>query len=466
MKSPHLPLSNPYTGEVFDTVTPMSVEGVDRVVREARKAQAKWRAVSMADRCTVCEEFLRALQSIGDDLAREVTLQMGKPLTEAMAEVRVAIESAKAIIAMADNALGELWLPEENGIERAVRQEALGVVLDIPSWNYPVLLALRTLIPALLGGNAVILKHSTKTPLTGRSIAGAFEAGGGPFGLVQDIIGDAELTAAFAAHPGVDAIAFAGSTAGGAAIRQHASQHSKRLVLELGGNDPAFVCADADLDAAARGLLRGVFENAGQSAWAVERIYIEKSVYDAFVERFTEHVRSLEMGDPMSGATTLGPLATQRGPDDLQRIVQAAMTTDARLLVGPSDFKRPETGWFFPPVVMGKVPQGCALMRQECFGPVVGLRAVDTDEQAIELMNDSPYGLAASIWTQDPDRTMRLADKLEVGTVFLNETGVFDPALPWSPAKGSGQGVTLSPWGLHQFTRPKALHLRTGPPAR
>jgi len=466
MNAPELSLISPYSGEVFDTVALTPASGVDRIVREARKAQAAWQAVSLANRCAVCEGFLRALQAMGDDLARETSLQMGKPLTEAMAEVRLAIDNAKALIAMADNALGEIWLPEEDGVERAVQQAPLGVVADIPSWNFPVLLPMRTLIPALLGGNAVILKHSTKTPLTGRAIAAAFEAAGGPFALVQDVIGDAEVTAALAAHPGVDAITFAGSTAGGAALRRQASEHPKRLVLELGGNDPAYVCSDADLDAAAQGLVRGVFENAGQSAWAVERIYVEKGVYDAFVERFVEGVRGLVMGDPLHGATTLGPLATERGPDDLQRIVQAVMSTDARLLVGPSDFQKPGTGWFFPPVVMGHAPQGCALMRQECFGPVVGMMPVDNDEQAIERMNDSPYGLSASLWSQDPDRTMRLAEKLDTGVVFLNDSGVLDPALPWAPAKGSGQGVTLSPWGLHQFTRSKALRLRTGPASR
>ena len=466
MHAPQIALINPYSGEVLDAVTPMPADGVDRVVREAGAAQAKWRTAALSSRCALCEEFLRALQATGDELARETTLQMGKPLTEAHAEVRTAIEHAKALIAMADDSLGDIWLPEEDNVERAVQQVPLGVVACIPSWNYPVLLAMRTLIPALLGGNAVILKHSIRTPLTGRALAAAFDAAGGPFGLVQDVIGDAGLGAALAAHPGVAAVSFAGSTEGGTAIRRHASPYSKRLALELDGNDPAYVCDDAGLEEAARALVKGAFENAGQSAWAVERIYVHKAVYASFIERFTERARALVMGDPLLGSTTLGPLATGQRADELRRVVEDAVTASAELLVGPDDFETPATGWFVPPYVAGNAPRDSALMQRACFGPVLGITPVEDDEQAVAWMNEGPHGLAASLWTQDPDRTMRLAAELDAGTVFLNETGVFDPALPSAPAKESGQGVTLSPWGLHQFTRPKALRLRTGPPAR
>lgn len=462
MTSPELPLINPATGEVFDAVPMLPTDGVDRVVRTAATAQEKWRRTPVADRITLCEEFLRTLQKDGDTIARHVSMQMGKPLTEALAEFRRAVDMAKALIAMADNALGEVWLAEDGGIERAIRHEPLGVVADIPSWNYPILLPLRTILPAVLGGNAVVLKHSTKTPLTGRALADAFERAGAPLGLVQSVTGDAAVTNALVEHPSVAAIAFTGSAEGGAAIRRQASGHGVHLVSELGGNDAAFVCADADIDAAAADLLVGVFENAGQSAWAVERIYVERPAYEAFAERFAAHARTLVLGDPLSGATTLGPVATQRTLDDLQRVIQEAVTAGAELVVSPGDFDKPASGWYFPPVVLGHAPQQCALMRQECFGPVVGIRPVENDAEAVACMNDSGFGLTASVWTRDADRALLLADALAVGTVYMNETGVLDPALPWAPAKASGQGVTLSPWGLHQFTRPKSLRLRTG----
>ncbi|MBI2432792.1 MAG: aldehyde dehydrogenase family protein [Candidatus Hydrogenedentes bacterium] len=465
MKPKELQVYNPYTEQVAFTLPLLSANEVDATVARARKAFAGWKTRPIEERKALCERFMEAFDARREEIATEITVQMGKPRGQSLNEVKGMLERARHMIDIAEQTLKDEYLREKPGFIRYIRHEPHGVVLDIAAWNYPLLIAVNVVVPAVLAGNAVILKHSSTTPLCGRAFTRAFQEAGAPEGLVQDIVADHAVTELFVKHPGVDYVSFTGSVRGGHEISHAAVDRFINVGLELGGKDPAYVCADAPFEFAVENCVDGAFYNAGQSCCAIERIYVDRSIYAEFVEAYAEKVRQYVLGDPMAESTSIGPMASRKAPEFLREQVREALEKGGKLAVAPVEFDKGAHGWFAGPAVVMDAPQQCALMQEESFGPVIGIRPVKNEEEAIALMNDSRYGLTASIWTSDLDRAMRVGEQIETGTFYMNRCDYLDPALPWTGVKDTGRGATLSHYGLLQLTRLKSMHLRTALPA-
>jgi len=460
MSQTELTIVNPYTGETAFTTPIIERNTVNAVVARARKAFGLWRFSTMAERQALCSKFVDIFGAQGEQHALDISLQMGKPLQQARGEVATTLTRARYMIEIADETLADEHLPEQEGFVRYIRHEPLGVVLDIAAWNYPLLIAVNVVVPAVLAGNAVIIKHSSKTPRCGEAFAEAFRAAGAPEDLVQHIVADHETTDALIRHEGVDYVSFTGSVKGGYEIANSAAGRFIDVGLELGGKDPAYVCADAPFDFTVANCVDGAFFNAGQSCCAIERIYVDQAIYADFVEAFAALARDYVLGDPSDEATTIGPLASRAAPAFLAGQVEDAVKRGGRLVVDPASFARPATGWFAAPAVVADAPQDSSLMQEESFGPVIGILPVRNEAEAIQYMNDSPYGLTASIWTADMERAIHVGERIETGTFFMNRCDYLDPALPWTGVKETGRGASLSRYGLLQLSRRKSMHLR------
>lgn len=462
MGAAELRVVNPFN-EAVEVVLPLvTAEEAAAAVRRARAAFEAWRWTSIAERKALCEAFMAAAEANAEQIALDITRQMGKPIKQARGEVQGMLGRARHMIDIAEGVLADEYVAEKPNFTRYIRHEPLGVVLDIAAWNYPLLIAVNVVVPALLAGNAVIIKHSSRTPLCGRAFTEAFAKAGAPEGLVQDIVADHSVTDGLIRDPGVNFVSFTGSVRGGHEVVQSAAGRFIGTGLELGGKDPAYVCADAPFDFSVENTVDGALYNAGQSCCAIERIYVERPIYDRFVEAFAEKAKAYgKLGDPMDAATGQGPMATPTAAKFLQGQVVDAVKRGGKLVVSCGDFDTPKQGWFFAPHVVAGAPQDCSLMQEESFGPVVGILPVDSDEEAIRMMNDSEYGLTASIWTSDPQRAARVGERVETGTFFMNRCDFLDPALPWTGVKDTGRGATLSHYGLLQLTQLKSMHLRT-----
>jgi acyl-CoA reductase-like NAD-dependent aldehyde dehydrogenase len=365
------------------------------------------------------------------------------------------------MIGVAPQALADIPAGVKPGFQRFVRREPLGVVLVIAAWNYPYLIAVNSVVPAIMAGNSVILKHSRQTALCAERFAEVFQAAGLPEGVFQFLHLDHALTAQAIADARVAQVAFTGSVAGGRAMEEAALGRFIGLGLELGGKDPAYVRHDVHLVHAVENLVDGAFFNAGQSCCAIERIYVHKTDYEDFVEQFVALTRRYRLGNPLDPATTLGPLVRGSAADFVRAQTAEALAQGARALVDPREFPADQPGSpYLAPQVLVDVHHGMRVMTEESFGPVVGIMKVASDEEALALMNDSEYGLTASLWTTDQDAALDLGDQLATGTVFMNRCDYLDPALAWVGVKRSGRGCSLSTLGYEQFTRPKSFHLR------
>ena len=399
--------------------------------------------------------------SMRDQIVPELAWQMGRPVRYGAGELRGFEERARYMIAIAPEALAAIDPGPKPGFHRLIKREPLGTVLVIAPWNYPYLTAVNSIIPALMAGNSVILKHATQTLLVGERFAEAFRLANLPQGLFQNLVLDHGQTAAIIGSGRVQQVNFTGSVAGGRAMEAAASGHFLGLGLELGGKDPAYVRSDADLAHSVENLVDGSFFNSGQSCCGIERIYVHRSVYPEFVERFVALTRQYVLGSPLNEATTLGPVIKQSAAEFVRRQISDAVAMGARALIDPAEFPadRPGSAYLAPQVLVD-VDHGMSVMRDESFGPVVGIMAVDDDEEAIALMNDSEFGLTASIWTRDLDAAERIGDRIATGTVFMNRCDALDPALAWTGVKNTGRGATLSRVGYETLTRPKSFHLR------
>lgn len=458
--SSSLKVTNPFTEEVEFELPYTTGKDLEQVVAQARAAFEEWRWTSLAKRQDLCRGFMEEFRKSGEEVASQITRQMGKPLQQAKSEVNGMLDRAAQMIDLAPEVLADEMLPEKQNFIRYIRHEPLGVVLDIAAWNYPLLIAVNVVVPAVLAGNAVIIKHSSKTPLCGEAFADAFRRAGAPQHLIQNVIATHGDTEKLIQHPGIDYVSFTGSVRGGHEVSASASSRFIDIGLELGGKDPAYVCADAPFDFAVANCVDGAFYNAGQSCCAVERIYVDRAIYDDFVEAFAKLTRDYVLGDPQDAGTNIGPMASSSAPKYMRQQVDEAVSNGGRLVVRPQEFNTPGRGWFAAPAVVADAPQSSLLMQEESFGPVIGILPVDSMEQAILYMNDSPYGLTASIWTTDQERAIHVGERIATGTFFMNRCDYLDPMLPWTGVKDTGRGVSLSKYGLLQLTRPKSMHLR------
>ena len=434
-----------------------------RAVDVARRAQAGWRAVPLAQRMAICAALAEHMVADKDRLGRDLTRQMGRPIRYTPNEIAGGLaERTRRMVELAPAALADVAASDKPGFTRFVRKDPLGVVFVVAPWNYPYLTAVNAIVPALVAGNAVILKHSHQTPLVAEAFRDGLAKAGLPDGVFQVLhLGHAD-TEALIGNPGVDFVAFTGSVQGGHAVTRAAKDRFIGLGLELGGKDPAYVRADCDLDHAVENLVDGAFFNSGQSCCGIERIYVHADVHDRFVDGFVALTRTYVLGDPMEQGTTLGPMVRASAADFVRGQVADAVAAGARSLVDPRHFPAdaPGTPYLAPHVLVG-VDHSMRVMTEESFGPVIGIMKVSSDEEAIRLMNDSAYGLTAAIWTSDEEAALSIGARVETGTWFMNRCDYLDPELAWTGVKDSGRGCTLSRLGYDYLTRPKSFHLRT-----
>lgn len=451
---------SPIDGREIARRTPATAEAIERALTAARSAQRAWQRTSIVERRAVMLRFLEAMRADNTAITTELAVQMGRPIRYG-GEFRSFEERVTHLLDIAADALAPVVPVARDGFKRSVQRVPLGIVLTIAPWNYPYLTAVNTIVPALMAGNAVLLKAASQTLLTGDRFQAAMDKAGVPIGLFQSLVLSHEATARLLASGAVDHVSFTGSVAGGRSIERAAAGTFTTIGLELGGKDPAYVRADADLGAAVESLVDGAFFNSGQSCCGVERVYVHADVWDTFVGGFVDLARQYTLDDPLAPETTLGPMAAKRFADVVRHQTAEAIAKGARAHIDAKAFARSRDGtpWLHPQVLTN-VDHTMSVMVEESFGPVVGLMRVANDDEALRLMNDSPYGLTASLWTKDLDAVERLGADLETGTVFMNRCDYLDPALAWTGVKDTGRGASLGRFGYEALTRPKSFHFK------
>jgi acyl-CoA reductase-like NAD-dependent aldehyde dehydrogenase len=446
---------SPANGEVIIERPLADDRQIEQTLTKARRAQAAWRAVPVAERAALLGRAVNAFVARKVEIAAEITRQMGRPIRYTPSEIGGFEERARYMIDVAPQALADVEVGEKAGFRRFIRRTPLGVLFVIAPWNYPYLTAVNGVVPALMAGNAVILKHSAQTPLCAERFTEAFQEAGLPEGVFQHLHLNHEATTRVIASDGIDFVSFTGSVPGGHAVQQAAAGRFLGVGLELGGKDPAYVRPDANLDHAIENLADGAFFNSGQSCCAIERIYVHEAIYDRFVDGLVEFASGYRLADPNEPETTLGPLVRPAAADFVRGQIADAVAAGARAHVDPRSFAKdaPGSAYLAPQVLTG-VDHSMRIMTEETFGPAVGVMPVSSDEEAVRLMNDSRYGLTAAIWTTDEEAAIRIGDQVETGTWFMN------PALAWTGVKDSGRGCSLSRLQYEHLTRPKSFHLR------
>ncbi len=452
---------SPVDGSVYAEREYLGATDLHRALEQAGSAQRAWRTTTIEDRATLCLGVVDAMLAMESEIVPELAWQMGRPIRYGAGELRGFADRARHMIAIAPQALADVVPEPRSGFRRYIRREPVGVVFVIAPWNYPYLTAVNAVIPALMAGNAVLLKHASQTLLVGDRFQQALDRAGAPPGLFQHLVIDHAQSAEIIRSGRVHQVNFTGSVSGGRAISQLAAERFLGVGLELGGKDPAYVCADADLEDTVANLVDGSYFNSGQSCCGIERIYVDQRIHAEFVERFEALAYTYVLGSPLESATTLGPMINAKAAAHVRNEVRRAVAQGARALIDPARFERDAVGSsYLAPQLLVDVNHSMSLMREENFGPVVGVMAVASDEEAIALMNDSDYGLTASIWTGDLERAQRIGNEIETGTVFMNRCDYLDPALAWTGVKDTGRGATLSRIGYECLTRPKSFHLK------
>jgi acyl-CoA reductase-like NAD-dependent aldehyde dehydrogenase len=448
---------SPIDGSVFATRDTLDLDAAKAAVSRASAAQADWAARPLDDRIALVRAGVAAIGALNDEIVPELAHMMGRPVRYG-GEFGGFNERASHMADIAAEALADIAVGEDATFKRYIKRVPHGVVFVVAPWNYPYMTAINTVAPALIAGNAVVLKHATQTLLVGERLAQAFHAAGVPEDVFQNVFLDHGTTSGLIAAGAVDFVNFTGSVGGGRAMEQAAAGTFTGLGLELGGKDPGYVMQDADLDAAVDTLIDGAMFNSGQCCCGIERIYVHESLFDAFVEKASAIVNGYTLGNPLDRETTLGPMANVRFADEVRRQVAEAIGMGATPLI--ETFAQDDGGAYLSPQILINVDHDMRVMRDESFGPVVGIMPVKDDEEAIRLMNDSVFGLTASLWTADIDRAQSVGDRIETGTVFMNRADYLDPGLCWTGCKQTGRGGGLSVIGYHNLTRPKSYHLK------
>ena len=448
---------SPIDGSVYAERETLSNDAALEAVGRARKAQKAWAARPLQERVDLVMGALKEIENSTDRMTTELAHQMGRPVRYG-GEFGGLQERTSHMAKIAADALAPTVIEDSAAFSRKIMREPHGVVFVVAPWNYPYMTANNTIAPALIAGNAVILKHASQTILVGEHLADAYRAAGVPEDVFQNVVLSHDTTSALIADNAFDFVNFTGSVGGGQAMERAAAGTFTGVATELGGKDPAYVRADANLDAAVDGVMDGAMFNAGQCCCGIERIYVHESLYDAFVEKAVAWVNNLNLGNPLEEATTLGPMANVRFANEVRAQIDEAVAAGAKAHIEkmPSD----DGGAYLTPQVLTDVTHEMRVMRDESFGPVVGIMPVKDDEEAIALMNDSQFGLTAAIFTADADAAEAIGQRLETGTVFMNRADYLDPALCWTGCKQTGRGAGLSELGYHALTRPKSYHLK------
>ncbi len=452
-------LISPVDGSVYAERMPLSPEAAKAAVASARAAQKAWAARPLADRIALVKAGVAKLNEMKDVVVKEIAWQMGRP-TRFGGEFGGVNARTEYMSEIAAATLAPQMVEDSASFRRYIARDPVGVVFIVAPWNYPYLTTINTLVPALIAGNTVMLKHASQTMLVGERLAEAFHAAGIPADVFQNVVLDHATTETLIAARSFGFVNFTGSVAGGQAMERAAAGTFTPLGLELGGKDPGYVRADANLDAAVDTLMDGAMYNAGQCCCGIERIYVHESLYDAFVEKAVAWVKALKLGNPFDADSTLGPMANKRFASVVRDQIAEAVARGARPLIDPALFPADDGGAYLAPQILVNVDHSMRVMMEESFGPVVGIMKVKDDAEALRLMNDSPYGLTASIWTEVYDTAAALGQQVETGTVFMNRADYLDPALCWTGCKDTGRGGSLSYLGFHAVTRPKSYHLK------
>lgn len=449
---------SPIDGSVYFEQQTLSLEKAQSAAERAKSAQSNWAARSLEERIELVKAGIAKIGNMSDEIVPELARQMGRPIRYG-GEFAGFEERALYMADIAHSSLAPIIIEDSPRFRRVIKRVAHGVVLVIAPWNYPYMTAINSIAPALIAGNAVVLKHASQTPLVGIRLAKAFTSVGIPAEIFQNLVLDHQTTAQLISSSAFDFINFTGSVRGGKAIEMAAVGTFTGLGLELGGKDPGYVMDDADLETAVETLIDGAMFNSGQCCCGIERIYVAESLFDTFVEKAVQIVQAYKLGNPLDTATTLGPMAQERIANEVRSQTDEAVAAGATRLISPSLFPQ-DGGAYLMPQILTNVDHSMRVMREESFGPVVGIMPVKDDTTAIALMNDSSFGLTASLWTQDPKRAESIADQIATGTVFMNRADYLDPALCWTGCKDTGRGGSLSLIGYHNLTRPKSYHLK------
>ncbi|PQZ70883.1 aldehyde dehydrogenase [Achromobacter sp. MYb9] len=435
---------------------------IAQALTQAQSAQVAWQALGVAERGRMVSAAVDRFVAAKDEIARAITIQMGRPLRYTPGEVAGFEARARHMISIADAALAPVRVPEQAGFTRFISREPIGVALTVAPWNYPLLTAVNSIVPALMAGNTVILKHSDQTPLCAELMDRAFRDAGVPKGVFQYLHANHDTVQRLIRAPEIGYVSFTGSVRGGRVVEESAAGRFIGVGLELGGNDPAYVRADARLDHAVETLVDGAFFNSGQSCCGIQRIYVARPLYDEFVERAVALTNGYVLGNPLHPETTLGPVVRARAAAEIRDVIAEAVSAGAQNMIDPSHFNNAsERSPYVAPAILTRVNHRMRVMNDECFGPVVGIMPVDTDDEAVALMNDSPYGLTAAVFTQDESAALALGRQVRTGTFFMNRCDYLDPALAWTGVKNTGRGVSLSAIGYEQLTQAKSFHLRS-----
>ncbi|MCJ9694441.1 aldehyde dehydrogenase family protein [Rhizobium sp. PRIMUS64] len=450
---------SPVDGSVYAERAALSFDAARDVVARARKAQKAWAKRPLEERVQLVLKGAARLNEMSDVVVPELAWQMGRPVKYG-GEYKGFNERSNYVASIAADALAPLVVEESERFERRIEREAHGVVFVVAPWNYPYMTAINTIAPALMAGNTVVLKHASQTLLVGERLVQAFTEAGVPEDVFQNVFLDHETTSSLIAAGSFNFVNFTGSVEGGRSMERAAAGTVTGLGLELGGKDPGYVMEDADLEAAVDTLMDGATYNSGQCCCGIERIYVHESLYDAFVEKSVAWVSNYKLGNPLDPDTSLGPMAHKRFAKVVREQIADAVSKGAKELVDPKLFPQDDGGAYLAPQILVDVDHSMAFMREETFGPAVGIMKVKSDEEALALMNDSQYGLTASLWTKDVERAGRLGREIETGTVFMNRADYLDPALCWTGVKETGRGGSLSIIGFQNLTRPKSFHLK------
>ena len=448
---------SPIDGSVFATRETLSAQAARAAADRARAAQAAWASRPLQERIDLVMAGVAAVGAMNDEVVPELAHMMGRPVRYG-GEFGGFNERASYMAGIAREALANIEVGEDESFKRYIRRVPLGVVLVVAPWNYPYMTAINTVAPALIAGNTVMLKHATQTLLVGERMARAFHSAGVPEDVFQNVFLDHDTTSGLIAGNAFDFVNFTGSVAGGRAMERAAAGTFTGVGLELGGKDPGYVMEDADLDAAVDTLIDAAMFNSGQCCCGMERLYVHESLFDAFIEKAVKIVKGYKLGNPLDPETSIGPMASIRFASEVRAQIDEALAAGAVAHIDtmPED----DGGAYLTPQILTNVTHDMRVMREESFGPVVGVMPVRDDEEAIALMNDSDFGLTASLWTRDLERAERVGDRIETGTVFLNRADYLDPGLCWTGCKQTGRGGGLSVIGYHNLTRPKSYHLK------